>query len=464
MMSDDRLHQVAAAIDAGGLGAALDLLIAAGRDPDTNLVRYLTLRAGWHMRQHQWEPALAILAEAEKVAPFDYTVHYNVGYCHHKLGNLEQAAEHYEATLRLKPDVTAAWVRRGHIALLMERPALGLACYQYAAALSPNDAEARAGYGTALSFFGDDESAEREYRRALEIDPASDGFEAAFAITLLRSGQWEEGFRRRQAVTRTIPFGAPWNYKPDPVWCGKPEELRGRDVLLLSEQGYGDTIHFMRYVPMVAEIAASVAVLTQKPLMRLCQGDAWSVGETKMAADPSPKVIQTTLMSLPAVFGTTPENCPSPARYRATPRSLGARLGICWHGDARPNDPLANADDRRRSIAWETFAPLADVVPCLSLQFEDLQRFGCKDWQDTADVVAALDLVITVDTAVAHLAASLGVETWMLSRFSGCWRWLSSGDRTCWYPSMRIYRQPTFSAWQPVVDRVLVDLKDWAKL
>lgn len=434
----------------------LDMLAGVG---DTDRFDLLSVSAYWHMKQHQWEPAIGLLKTAGTIRPLDYSAHYNQGFCHHKLGQFEPAAACYERCLALNPNCTKALVRLAHVCLLTEHFALGLALYGYAAALAPKDAEVRCGYGTGLSLFGNDASAENEYRRALEIDPAFTEAEMGLGFTLLRGGRWTEGWQRRQAVLRHPPFGAPWDYVPPRIWCGQPEGLRGKRVLLRSEQGYGDTIQFARYIPLVQQLAAVVHVETQESLVRLLAAAEAHVGS---AADAAGYDIVTTLMSLPAVFATTLETRPPPAEYHVAPRRLGARLGLCWHGGARAHDPMAHADDLRRSISREMIAPLTDVVPWISLQQEDLTQWGCNDWYDTACVVAGLDLVITVDTAVAHLAASLGVPTWLLARANGCWRWLNAGTSTVWYPAMTIYRQPALGAWQPVITQVTADLALWA--
>lgn len=420
---------------------------------------YWTLFAGWHMRQYLWGAAIEPLQRAIALQPLGYTSHYNLGYTFHKIGQFNAAAACYEQALKLNPNHPQSWVRLGHVCILTERFALALACYGYVSVLAPNDQEARCGYGTALSVFGDDAAAEKEYRRALELDPAMAEAEMGLGFTLLRAGKWEEGWDRRQASLRHPPFGSPWNYKVPAYWYGKPKELSGKRVLLRSEQGHGDTLQFARYVPLVAKRAAETWLLTEPSLARLVEGLGAKVITAK---DELPDCeIDTTLMSLPGIFGTRPDYCPPPAAYKVTARDVGARVGLCWHGGARPFDPAAHADDKRRSLPWEAFAPFAETVPCVSLQEEDLRAWGCKDWRDTAEIVKGLDLVITVDTAVAHLAASLGVETWVLSRAGGCWRWLGSGDRTAWYPTMRIYRQVALCEWGPTLERLRADLQGW---
>lgn len=449
-------------ITAGDLDAAGELITAAKDDPVTDHFDYWSIAGAWFMKQHQWDEASWRFAKATGYRPLDFTAHYNRGFCLHKMGNLLDASDAYRKTLTLNPGFARAWVRLGHIGLLRERFAEALACYAYAASIAPDDPEARCGYGTALSVFDSLESAETEFRRALDLDPAMVEAEMALGMVLLQAGKWREGWKRRDTVLKHPPFGAPWDYKPPSYFTDDAEEMRGKKVLLWSEQGHGDTIQFSRYLPMVAEIAHDVTLITESPLISLI--DLMNSGARVIGRDdPVPEFdLQTTLMCLPGIFGTTPDNIPPPSYLTAWQYDVGARVGLCWHGGSRPHDPSAHADDKRRSVPWEMFEPLTRLVPCISLQEEDLREWGVKDWRDTAEIVAGLDLVITVDTAVAHLAGSLGVPTWLLSRFAGCWRWMQSGATTPWYPSMRIYRQPALCEWGPVMRQVTEDLRKWA--
>lgn len=457
------LRQAYEAIQAGDMeatGVALERARIEGCDP----FEWLTVSAGAHMRQRQFERALAILTDAAGLRPLDFTVHYNIGLCLYELGRFADACAAYRRALLINPTFAKAWMKLGGAHLPLRDFTEALACQERAVAMDPTDAELRIGLGTTISLFDDDAGAAAQYRRALELNP--DAFEAEIALgfVLLRSGEWTEGWQRFEARSKLRPFGAAWNHKAEPFWTGKSEQMRGKRVLLRAEQGYGDTIQFARYIALVAKRAAEVVVEAPLSLLRLL-----------IAANPhvehwtAPKnlrddfEIETSLMSLPLIFGTRPDHVPVPASFRVEKRDIGARIGICWHGGAREHDRIANADDQRRSIPWHEFHPIADIAPCVSLQEEDLAGWGCKDWEDTAAIVKGLDLVITVDTAIAHLAGSLGVETWLLSRAGGCWRWGSSGERTPWYPSMRIYRQQVLCEWGPTVARVVSDLKAWVK-
>ena len=441
-------------IQAGRITEAEAALAAA---TDTDPFERLTVQAGLRMKLRDFAGALGILDEAARIRPADFTVHFNAGLCLYESGRFVEACEAYERSLYANAGYAKAWMKLGGAHLPRAEFAEALACHERAVGLDPLDAELRIALGTTISLLGDDAGAEAQFRRALELNP--DAFEAKVALgfVLLRAGKWEEGWKRFEARWQIRPFGAAWDYQPRPFWTGRESELRDKTVLLLAEQGHGDTIQFLRYAPLVAKRAKSTTVAVPPSLVRL----ACSMGLRAVSnAEPLPEAeIVTSLMSLPGIFGTTTDRVPPPAAFKVSSVPCGAWLGLCWHGGAREYDPMANADDRRRSVSWEEFDRLACVVNCISLQQELLQPV---DWLDTAERIKGLKLVITVDTAVAHLAASLGVETWLLARAGGCWRWLSKGDRTPWYPSMRIYRQETLCDWRPTIARVEADLKAWA--
>lgn len=412
--------------------------------------------ADLHMALCQFDLAVQRLNNARVMAPLDFRVWYALGVCFYHLGQFDAQIEAQRQAVKLNPMAAKAVMRLASGHLLLGHFAEALALYERAVNIDANDAELWSGYATMLHVMGDDKSAIAHYRRALELNPDFPEAKTGLGFVLLRDGQWEEGWRHFEGRWKLKPFGAPWDFRPPPVWSGHADKLIGKRVLIRCEQGHGDTIQFSRFIPLVKALAAEVWIVGRPSMYRLLAPEAEFVPE----GDPWPEHdLVVGMMTLAGVFGTTVDRCPPPAWLCTAPRKQVARVGVCWHGGARNEEPLAHADDIRRSISWEAFAPITEVVPCISLQEEDLPPGG--DWQDTADIIAGLDLVITVDTAVAHLAATLGVETWMLARAGGCWRWLTYGERTVWYPSMRIYRQPALNEWGPVIREVVADLERW---
>lgn len=433
--------------------------------PQDRLGELLALRAGLLMRKREFAGALATLDALLPLRPFDHFLHYNRGLVLYELGRFAEAAAAQRQGLKFNFQFAKGWMKLGACHLLSENWAEALACYERAVALEPEDAELHIGMGTMLSLLDADEDAVASYRRALALNPAAPEAEIGLGFALLKCGRWAEGWERFERRWELRPFGAPWDYKPSEPWRGAAADLLYCQVVLRAEQGFGDTLHFIRYADLVGRAGGAVIVNAPPSLHRLIAGMGWEVFQGDCPW--SGPLIDLPLMSLPRVFGTTLENVPPPADFRVSPRRIeGARVGVCWSGGSRPEDPPAHADDKRRSIPVEQFQPIIDAAGgrAISLLQDHLQPWGCRDWQDTAQIVAGLELVVTVDTAIAHLAGSLGVETWVLLRAGGCWRWLgpSAGDRTPWYPTMRLYRQTVLGEWGNVIERVAADLKSRA--
>ena len=254
------------------------------------------------------------------------------------------------------------------------------------------------------------------------------------------------------------------------IWRG--ECIATKTLLVHGEEGLGDTIQFARYVPLVAPLAKRVVLAVQKPLVRLLQGLP-GVGEVVAIGEPLPAFdCICPILSLPYIFGTTLQIIPPPCppvldRPRTSVTKGPLRVGLVWSGN--PN--LKN--DQQRSIDPDSFAVLEGIsnvrfyslqkhevghrILPRTLQSVDLLR-DVVDFRDTALKIADLDLVISVDTAVAHLAATMGKQVWLLSRYNGCWRWLRDRTDSPWYPTITIYRQETAGEWRRTVEQVRRDL------
>ena len=290
-------------------------------------------------------------------------------------------------------------------------------------------------------------------------------------------GRLEEGFREYESRWDVEALGAPT--LPQPRWTG--QKLHGETVLLYAEQGLGDTLQFCRYAPMVAAAGGRVILVVPKALRRLLttlDGVAAVLSEEDDVLPPFD--YQCPLLSLPFAFGTTMATIPAPVPYlSADPLPWagfldelpGLKVGLVWAGRSRTEQPHAVAIDRRRSMRLADMAPLFSVPGCslVSLQLgppvTQMQALPAgavlhdvsgrlNDWGDTAALIAGLDLIIAVDTAVAHLAGALGKPVWMLNRFDSCWRWFLHRDDTPWYPSMRQFRQTRRGDWAVVIERV----------
>lgn len=363
---------------------------------------------------------------------------------------------------RIHSALATAWRMRG-------RPAEAAAAARRAAALAPGHAEFLYNLGNALQHLGDERGAEAAYRWSLASRPGLVNGHWNLALLLLRGGRFAEGWAEYEWRWRRP--GAPLHYRGRPCWDGGP--FPGRTLLLYSEQGLGDTLQFVRYLPAVQALGGAVVLECAPSLVRLLQHSL--PGVTVAARGEAPLEdfdLQLSLPSLPLVFGTTLETIPAPPRY-LTPPAGGARLpdgaglkvGLVWGGSA--NKP-------ERDLPFAGLAPLLAVpgVRFFSLQVGPHARAlreapaeavrdlapEIGDFGDTAEFADQLDVVVTVDTSVAHLAAALGRPTWILLEHLADWRWLKDREDSPWYPSVRLFRQPAHGAWRPAVEAVAAAL------
>ena len=440
-----------------GAHAAIVDAEAKGADP----AMVLATKGAVEMRLHKWRAAEACFAAALQLDSDNLMLHLNLGMARFEAGEYETAIGDFKEVLRRDHNIGGAWHKLGACHTMLQNHIEGLACLDHAVAIDPTNPECHHGMSVILSHMGIEEGALFHARRAQELRPNYYDAQAVEAFTLLRMGRWEQGWKKFEARWFIATPVSPWNYQSKPLYTGDLDGLRGKRVLLRSEQGFGDSIMFARFVPAIAEIASEVIVETQSELERL-----FAVLPAKIIVHRRDSVppfdVQTSLMSLPLLLGTTPETVPPPIRFASARRDLGVRVGVCWSGGPRPEDPPAFRTDQRRSLSEAQFAPIiAAAHGSVVLQMPELGMLGCRDWADTADIVANLNLVISVDTAIAHLSASLGVRTLLLSRFDRCWRWLNPNGTTCWYPSMELFTQPRLGFWQPTIDRIVGEVNNW---
>ena len=317
--------------------------------------------------------------------------------------------------------------------------------FQRAIALAPGAAEPRHHLAGVLAVLGDLTAAEAEYRRALELAPESGATARSLAELLLADGQYGEGFalweRRHDLADRAKPP------LPFPEWRGEP--VAGKKLLIWPEQGFGDQIQFARFAPLLRDMGADVTLLCWPGLVRLFEA---SLGVRVLPASgavefPDPDFWVMT-MSLAGRLGLTPGALPNTPYLRATPapRSGTPRVGVMAFGGAQPVGRSLPPDQAARLMALS--AEVIDLSP---------EHTGAQDFADTAALVASLDLVISVDTGVAHLAGALGKPCWTLLRARPDWRWMRNRSDSPWYPTMRLYRQPAEGNWASVVDQVVGD-------
>jgi hypothetical protein len=353
------------------------------------------------------------------------------------------------------------------------------------AAAGPGHAEAQAWWGMALMALRRQDEALAPLGAALRLRPGEKLWHMARAEALLALGRWEEGWAEHAWRWQGMAPGR-WRGTSDPLVRPDPAAWAGRTVLLFAEQGQGDTLQCLRYVPMAVAAGARVVLEVQPALVRLVHAmpavaAVVGQGEAVPAHD-----VALPMFHLPWAFGTTAGDVPPGGAFlRADPAAAlrwrerlaglgGLKVGLVWAGEPRPEDKAALATDRRRSVPLAALGALGGVggVSFVSVQVGAAGRQAVPpglvlhdwtaelgDFAETAALMAGLDLVISVDTAPAHLAGALGREVWLLNRFDTCWRWLLDRDDSPWYPSLRQFRQERPGDWAGVVARVAAALE-----
>jgi tetratricopeptide (TPR) repeat protein len=392
------------------------------------------------------------------------------------LGRYEEALESYDRALAAHPEQVEVLYNRGVALQESQRFADAIDSYNRALAVRPHQAEALCNRGVALQELQRFADALESYNQALAARP--DYAEAQWnkALLLLLNGSFAEGWSGYEARRRMA------NWAPRRLegaeWSG--DYLTGKRLLLYAEQGLGDTIQFARYVPFAAARGARVILEVQPPLKSLLAGLS-GVDVILTKGDPLPPFdLHCPLLSLPLLFRTTRETIPAEVPYihaatdrchawrRRLPRDA-AVVGLVWSGNPE------SSKDRQRSIPFEKFAPLLAVpgVQFVSLQ-KDVRRTDARtlreqkkvidlgadlqDFSDTAAVISQLDMVVTVDTAVAHLAGAMGKPVWVLLPYVPDFRWLLDCSDSPWYPSARLFRKSKVSDWDEVISRVKSEL------
>ncbi len=413
-------------------------------------------------------PAIGALFMALELQPGDAAAHAALGNALFDTGDIEQAMAHSVEAFRLTPDhVHAITLSRVLIALGHYTEALALA--EYAVDLRAECLEALVNLAIALEGLGRFEDAVAAGQQAVIAAPDSAVARHNLAVTRLGLGQltaeaWDLYEWRLQLNGRPAWLSAvePWN----------GQDIAGRTILLHAEQGLGDTLMFVRYAPLLAARGCRVVLAVQAPLVRLLRAVPGVDHVVAIGGTLPPFDVMCPLLSLPRILGTTLDTIPPALPYADDyspwdDAAAGLRVGLVWAGSK------GFADDRQRSLAVADLAALTGVP---GVQFYNLQRpeagrpglpaelgvidlmADVQDFAETAALVAGLDLVISVDTAVAHLAATMGKPVWLLSRFRGCWRWLHGRADSPWYPSMRIIRQVRPNDWAAVITQVRQDL------
>jgi lipoprotein NlpI len=411
------------------------------------------------------------------------------------LGHPFDCILHMERAIALDPDPSYLNNRGAAYAELgMNDKALA----DYDATVARKDIpEAHNNRGNLLNIMGRTGEARAAYARAIQLRPDYVDAQLNLAFCELGAGDFDAGWKRyewRWRSSQLVPRGLPL-----PAWHGERTANRESGLLLYGEQGMGDALQFMRYAPLAREQWGGRVYIEVRPQLARLARSLNGIDGVVVFGEKLPDEIthQQALMSCPMILGTTLETIPNVVPYlyadgpRAAmwrknlddlPQNYGHNLlvGACWAGMSRDHQPTAAAIDAKRSMTFAQWAPLARVpgITWISLQkgppAEQVQRppsgmvvvdwtEQLDDWLDTAALVANLDMVVTVDTSVAHLAGAMGKPTLMLSRHAGCWRWMGHRPTTPWYPSMGLFHQAEGGDWTPALKGVERELQVMAQ-
>ena len=427
----------------------------------------------------RYNEALQCAEQSLRLAPGSVDGLINKGAALVGLMRGEEAVRCYEQVLELFPGRPDVFNGLSQACLCMNQIEEGLAFCEQAVAVKPDHPDFHNNRGIFLKLLNRYDEARASLLRAIELDPAMPDPHWNLGLLQLSLGEFQEGWQNFEWRWKTEWMRPSFRQFDKPLWLGK-EPLKDKTILLHSEQGFGDTIQACRYIPMVVDLGARVILEVEEPLESLLrQFEGIEVFVQKGRPLP-PFDLHCPLMSLPHAFGMTAESIPSPGGYftvdrkRVTSwsRKLGKktkpRVGIAWSGY------LGHLGDRNRSISLEELTPLLQ----LDLEFVSLQvdvrpddeaylrshplvrHIGeeLRDFSDTAALCRSMDVIVSVDTAVAHLGGALGKPTWVMLPFSPDWRWMIDRSDSPWYRSVRLFRQQARGEWRDVVEEVAAEL------
>jgi hypothetical protein len=433
-----------------------------------------------------FERAVTLYRRVIELRPGDSGAWSNLGNALREVGQVEEAIAACRKAVELNPNGGDGWCNLGGALQEADRPVEALAALEKARAIMPDSPPVLTNLSNCLTDLDRAEQGVSALRRALEIEPGDALAHWLLAMRLMRLAEYAEGFKEYEwRFVASQPQQRP-RHAHRPRWQG--EDLAGERILIHSEQGYGDAIQFVRFAKEVARRGGKVILEAQPALLRLI-ATAPGLGALIAVGDRAGEfAVQCPLLSLPLALKMTAATIPGEVPYlhadAQTVAHWGERLGklpqrlkvgINWAGNAEfKNDP-------RRSTKLATFAPLAEVAAAHDIALISLRKGGgavtqapegmnlidytaeLSDFADTAALIENLDLVISTDTSVPHLAGALGKKVWLLISSSADWRWLIGREESPWYPTMRIFRQKKLGDWSEPMQAVAAALEKFAQ-
>jgi len=429
------------------------------------------------------DESISHLRKAISLRPEFAHAHNDIANVYKKRKEFEKAAGHYKKAIALKPDFKEAHSNLGDLYRQQLNFEDSLKQCRMAVSLEPDFARGYVNIGNTLLDQGCYDDALEAYQKAIDLSPGLADAHYNRGFIFLLKGEMEQGWEEYEWRFKSREIAKDIGYAETvvPEWDGS--RLDGKSILILSEQGIGDLIQFVRYFPFVKEMGGTVLFRCRPELVRLFDGyegiDVLIEDSLEEAAKRADVCVR--LLSLPRIFKTTVQTVMGNVPYLKVDRKTVddwklrvdsdlLKVGLVWSGSK------SHKNDRNRSCKLSDFAPFAGItgVRYFSLQKEAVDTAGAEppkgmqmeylgtglnDFYDTAAAIMNMDLVITVDTAVAHLAGSLGRPVWTLLPYVPDWRWMLNRDDTPWYPTMRLFRQPGIRDWESVIQQISIELR-----
>jgi tetratricopeptide (TPR) repeat protein len=427
----------------------------------------------------QYTDAIGIADKILDIYPAS-SVWANRAICQMVLFKFEDALVSANKSVELDPNNSVAYNTRGNIYKALNRYDQALDDYKKSRELNPEPIETDLNFALLYTDILETDCALEEFGNASKKNPHHPEIAWNKSLLLLKIGNYDDGWHLYESRWQLPRYPKPANITV-PVWDGL-EELTGKTVLVFSEQGFGDTIMFSRYIANLVKLGANVVLEVEAEVSSLFKKVSGVTKIVKKGIDRRPPCdLCCPLLSLPYKFKTIVETIPPALKLKADPKKvvqwkqyLGpkkqTRIGIVWSGKA------GFATDFKRSLSFEQFIKALPVGPeyiCLQKEIKETDKKSLKtrkdvkiisnklkDFSDTAALIECLDLVISTETSVPVLSATLGVETWIVIQHSMEWRWLEHRTDTPWFPAAKLYRQPTpTSGWDPVLSTVRGDIE-----
>jgi tetratricopeptide (TPR) repeat protein len=435
--------------------------------------------------KEQIDEAIIYYQKALQLNPNLSDAHNNLGLSLQEKGQLDEALAYYQKALQITPHDSKAYYNMGNTFIEKGHIDEAIACYQKALQLNPSYADAYTNLGNALQEKGKLDEAIACYQNALQVDPNFANAHWNMSLALLLSVNFKQGWKEYEWRWKTkdfkkhCGFHQPSNFL-QPIWDGF--DIAGLTILIYAEQGFGDIIQFIRYAPFVAQQGAKVIFECPKELKSLVQ-NVQGISQVIEYGEQIPQFdTHSPLLSLPLLFGTTLETIPARIPYISADSKFvekwrdeiqygnsKLKVGLVWSGNPK------NIKFKYKSFPLETFTP---VLKLKDITFYSLQKGEAAEqtknlseglniidftneinnFSDTAALIETLDLIISVDTAVAHLAGAIGKTVWTLIPYKPDWRWMLNREDSPWYPTMRLFRQSSRGNWESVIAKVKKEL------